>query len=265
MGGGDGRQNRSRRQRDVSAVGTVSKTSRGRRKEEKGGGVYSGQGERTTETVSHTVPNMAAADQFPHQSIARNTRPHTNKILFFPSSFLVLRRHAQREKQQSKVACMADLIESTTCTGKKGNVRRESRIGLWFAPEPRGENVQPMRSVHTEIQSESQTSDRRRTTLPALQTASSALYVSSINLILSDLFVPSKYPPTCVPNPRLLSRSHPPSSLNQLRLSSKMARQQKNIWVAAGDGDLDRVKVGLVVPFISLIPFFLFFPIERSI
>lgn len=30
-----------------------------------GGGVYCGQGERTTETVSHTVPNMAAADQSP--------------------------------------------------------------------------------------------------------------------------------------------------------------------------------------------------------
>ena len=49
----------------------------------KGGGVSSGQGERTTETVSHTVPNMAAADQFPHQSIARNTRPAQTKFFFF--------------------------------------------------------------------------------------------------------------------------------------------------------------------------------------
>ena len=60
-----GSENRGRRRRGVSAVGTASKTGRGRRKGEKGGGVFSGEGERTTETVSHTVPNMASADQFP--------------------------------------------------------------------------------------------------------------------------------------------------------------------------------------------------------
>ena len=81
MCGRYGSWNRGRRRRGVSAVGTVSKTSRGRRKGEKGGGVFSGEGERTTETVSHTVPNMASADQFPINRLA-GTLYHTNKIHF---------------------------------------------------------------------------------------------------------------------------------------------------------------------------------------
>ena len=47
-----------------------------------GGGVFSGEGERTTETVSHTVPNMASADQFPHQSIGPEHSTTQTKIHF---------------------------------------------------------------------------------------------------------------------------------------------------------------------------------------
>ena len=81
-GGRDGGQNRGCGRGDVSTVGTVSKAGRGRRKGEKGGGVFSGQGERTTETVSHTVPNMASADQSPSidwpEHLTTQTNPFTS-------------------------------------------------------------------------------------------------------------------------------------------------------------------------------------------
>jgi len=86
---------------DVSAVGTVSKTSRGRGKGGKGGGVSSGQGERTTETVSHTVPNMAAADQFPINRLPGTLDQHKQNSFF---SFFLPRfvGNVPRKKNEKK-------------------------------------------------------------------------------------------------------------------------------------------------------------------
>ena len=115
----------------------------------------SGQGERTTETVSHTVPNMASADQSPHQSIARNTRPHKQNSFFFFFFFLsCFAGNVPRKKQQQ-------LTESGTVHSIKSTVYNREERGTWVEgreldgglgrnKSPRGGNGRPMRSVRTE-------------------------------------------------------------------------------------------------------------------
>ena len=143
-----GSENRGRRQRDVSAVGTVSKAGRGRRKGEEGGGVFSGEGERTTETVSHTVPNMAAADQCPINRLA-GTLYQTNKNPFL---FLVFR--GSDDENNNRLRLARPTLFTVLSTRRGGGSRLE---GLEFAStaeqnkSPGGEIANPTRSVRTEI------------------------------------------------------------------------------------------------------------------
>ena len=130
----------------MTAVGTVSKTSRGRRKGEKGGGVFSGEGERTTETVSHTVPNMASADQFPINRLA-GTLDHTNKYPYF---FLVLQGREEENNNRLKLA--RSTFSRPKIHGGEGDPGRKSRIDPGRRNKsPGGDNAKPMRSVRTEI------------------------------------------------------------------------------------------------------------------
>ena len=65
---------------------------------------------------SHTVPNMAAADQFPHQSIARNTRAHKQNP--FPS--LVLRGTWARENNNPLKLARSTLLTVLNTRRREG-------------------------------------------------------------------------------------------------------------------------------------------------
>jgi len=87
---------------------------------EKGGGEFGGEGERTTETVSHTVPNMAAADQFPPSIDWPEHPTHTNKNTFL---FLVMQRTYEENNNRLKLArpTLLTVLISTRRGGEPGS------------------------------------------------------------------------------------------------------------------------------------------------
>ena len=146
-------------------------------------------------------------------------------------------------KQQSTGTPMVHPFEDREYTGEEGGTRGPGVGPCMPEQEPRGENARPMRSVRTDIlKAKPRKGDGRGTNVPPLHPPRCGIAHQS------DLPVSSKYLSTCIPNQHLLSRSHPLSSPINDKPHPDMTRQQKNIWVAAGDGDLDRVKAGLVIP-----------------
>jgi hypothetical protein len=110
--------------------------------------VYCGQGERT-ESVSHTVPNMASADQSPHQSIARNTCTRRQIISF---SFISCPRGKGAKVNNNRLKLARSSSFRAILGGRGTRVeRRELDGGLRRNKSSRGENAQSTRSVRTEI------------------------------------------------------------------------------------------------------------------
>lgn len=122
--GGDRCQNRGRQQRDVSAVGAVSKVGRGRRKGRRGEGcivVKANGRQRLCHTLS-LIWHLPISP--PHQSIARNTRPRTNKILF---SFFLPCFAGNVPGKQSTKTCTVRSVESTIYDLEAARMRVEGR------------------------------------------------------------------------------------------------------------------------------------------